>query len=136
MLDQIFQDYWDKVIDGTEKLSEVYGTYTNTPTKWITCEDITVKNLINRICDDFEDAGHDLNDVPIEKIRDIFLDTPIDVETPTQYIGLNEAKLYVEEKLANFHSTEGLRNHPEAATVEKNLKNALDGIISKMKELL
>ena len=28
MLDQIFQDYCDEVIDGDEKLAEVYGTYT------------------------------------------------------------------------------------------------------------
>ena len=106
MLDQIFQDYCDEVIDGNEKLSEVYATYSNTPVKWIKCEDITVKNLVNRICDDFEEAGNDLNEVPIDMIREKFLDTTLKVDTPSQYIGLNEAKLYVEEKLANFNSIE------------------------------
>ena len=136
MLDQIFQDYWDEVIDGNGKLKEIYGTYTNTPTKWISCEDITVKSLVNRICDEFEDAGHDLNEVPITKIRDRFVQTEIIVDTPSQYVGLNEAKLYVEEKLANFHSVEALKNHPEAESIEENLKGALQSIVSKMKELM
>ena len=136
MLDQIFQDYWDKVIDGDEKLVEVYGTYTNTPIKWIQCEDITVRNLVNRICDDFESSGYDLNDVSIEEIRDIFIDTRVKVETPSQYIGLTEAKRYTEEKLANFHSNEAFKDHPEREMVEKNLKNALEAIISKIKELM
>ena len=136
MLDQIFQDYWDKVIDGNEKLVEVYGTYTNTPTKWIQCEDITVRNLVNRICDDFEASGYDLNEVSIDEIRDIFIDTPIKVDTPSQYIGLNEAKQYVEEHLANFNSNEAFKNHPERETVENNLKGALEAIVTKMKELM
>ena len=136
MLDQIFQDYYDEIIDGDRKLSELYGTYTNTPVKWIQCEDITIKDLINRICDNFEEAGHDLNEVPIDSIREKFLDTLVKVDTPSQYIGLNDAKLYVEEKLANFHSIEAFRNHPERETVEKNLKDTLDTIISKMTELM
>ena len=136
MLDQIFQDYCDRVIDGNEKLAEVYGTYTNTPVRWLKCEDITVKNLVNRICDDFEEAGHDLNEVPIETIREKFLETSVEVDTPSQYLGLNDAKLYVEEKLANFHAIEAFQNHPERETVQKNLKEALDTIINKMKELM
>ena len=136
MLDQIFQDYSDEIIDGNEKLSEAYATYTNTPLKWVRCEDITVKNLVNRICDEFESAGYDLNDVPIESIRDKFLETKVEVDTPTQYTGLNEAKQYVEERLANFRSNEAFKNHPEADVVESNLKGALEAIITKMKELV
>lgn len=136
MLDQIFQDYWDQVIDGDETLKEVYGTYTNTPIKWLRCEDITIKNLVNRICDGFEASGHDLNEVPIEKIRERFINTIVKVETPTQYIGLSEAKLYVEEKLANFNSIEAFKDHPERETVKSNLKNALDEIVAKLSELM
>ena len=136
MLNQIFQDYWDKVIDGDEKLIELYGTYTNTPIKWIQCEDITIRNLVNRICDDFEASGYDLNDVSIDEIRDIFIDTSVKVETPTQYIGLNEAKQYVEEQLANFNSNEAFKDHPEREIVKNNLEGALETIISKMKELM
>ena len=136
MLDQIFQDYSDEVIDGTEKLKETYATYTNTPVKWVRCEDISVKNLVNRICDEFETAGFDLHDVPIETIRDRFIETKVTVDTPTQYIGLNEAKQYVEERLANFRATEAFQNHPSADLIESDLKAALETIISKMKELV
>lgn len=136
MLDQIFHDYCDKVIDGNESIKETYGTYTNTPTKWIQCEDITVKALVNRICDAFESSGYDLTEVPIYNIRDKFVDTPIRTQTPSEYISLNEAKSYVEEQLENFQSIEALQNHPNAEEMQKSLTSALESIISSMKELM
>ena len=136
MLDQIFHDYHDEVIDGNEKLAVVYGTYTNTPIKWIICEDITVKKLVNRICDEFEASGYDLHEVPIDKIRERFITTDLRVDTPSQYIGLNKAKTYIEENLANFQSNEAFRNHPDAEMVVSNMKQALDNIILEIKGLL
>jgi len=134
MLDQIFQDYWDKVISGEDKIKEVYATYSNTPSNWICCEDITVKDLVNRICDEFEDAGYDLNDVPIGTIRDRFINFEISVEIPTQYTGLNDVKLYIEKQLDIFNSNEGLQSHPDGPQLESNLRETHKMIIAKIQE--
>ena len=135
MLDQIFQDYCDKAIDGNERLNETYARYANTPVKWIQCEDISVKNLINRICDDFEAAGFDLDDLPLDNIREKFIATNVATETPQEYIELGKAKIYIEEKLKDLHSIDALKDHPQAATIQGNLKETLDKIRLSMKGL-
>lgn len=136
MMDQIFQDYVDKIIDGEDKLKDAFATYSNTSVKWIKCEDITVAGLVDQICDDFESAGFDLDDLPIDNIKERFIDFKPEVKIPQEYIELDEAKRYVEQQMLQLKSNENFQGHPRFAEAEADLSSTLETIIAKLEELV
>lgn len=135
-MDQIFQDYYDGVIDGDDLLRETYATYHNVPTKWLECEAITVKDLVNRICDDFESNGFDLEELPLVNIREKFIEYEPVVRVPLEYTQLLDAKQQAQEQLTN------LKNDPKFAKLDSfvriiaHIETMIVSIDNKLQELV
>ena len=134
-MDQIFQDYHDGILSGDEKLKEIYGTYHDTPLKWIECEDITIRNLLNRICDDFEGQGFDLDELPMVNIRDKFIDYEPVVRVPPEWEQLLEAKKLAESELSKLRLNESLMTINGIADVISTIERTIDSIDNKLSEL-
>ena len=134
-MDQIFQDYHDGILSGDEKLKEVYGTYHNTPLKWIECEDITIRSLLNRICDDFEDEGFDLDELPMVNIRDKFIDYKPVVRVPPEWEQLLEAKKVAETELTKLRTSESFMKIEGIQDVICTIERTIDSIDNKLSEL-
>lgn len=135
-MDQIFQDYYDKVLTGDELLKEIYGTYHNVPLKWIECEQITVKGLVNRICDDFESNGFDLDDLPIVNIREKFIDYEPVVRVPPEWEQLLEAKALCETELQVIRNNEQLMKHESIEKIISHFEGTIVSIDNKLKGLV
>ena len=134
-MDQIFQDYYDKVISGDEMLKEIYGTYHDVPLKWIECEHITIKALVNRICDDFESNGFDLDDLPIVNIREKFIDHEPVVRVPPEWEQLLEAKRLCENELVNIQNNESLMSLGTVEAIISHIEGTIASIDNKLQEL-
>ena len=135
-MDQIFQDYYDKVITGDELLSEIYGTYHNIPIKWIECEQTTVKDLVNRICDTFESNGFDLDDLPIVNIREKFIDYQPVVRVPPEWEQLLDAKALCERELQVIRDNEQLMKHESIEKIISHFEGTIVSIDNKLKGLV
>ena len=135
-MDQIFQDYYDKVLTGDELLKEIYGTYLYVPLKWIECEQITVKGLVNRICDDFESNGFDLDDLPIVNIREKFIDYEPVVRVPPEWEQLLEAKALCETELQVIRNNEQLMKHESIEKIISHFEGTIVSIDNKLKGLV
>ena len=135
-MDQIFQDYYDGVIDGDESLKETYATYQNVPTKWIQCEDTSVKGLINRICDDFESNGFDLDELPLENIREKFLEYEPVVRVPPEYKQLLDAKKQAEEQLSVLKLDPNFSKLDSYERIVHHIETMIVSINNKLQELV
>ena len=135
-MDQIFQDYYDKILTGDELLKEIYGTYRNVPLKWVQCENITIKALVNRICDDFESNGFDLDDLPIVNIREKFMDYEPVVRVPPEWEQLVEAKALCEKELKSIRNNEYLMKHETINEIISHFEGTIVSIDNKLKGLV
>ena len=135
-MDQIFQDYYDKVITGDELLKEIYGTYHNVPLKWIECEHITIKALVNRICDDFESNGFDLDDLPIVNIREKFTDYEPVVRVPPEWEQLLEAKRLAESQLSDLKNNELFMKQDGINKIITHIETTIVSIDNKLQGLV
>ena len=134
-MDQIFQDYFDKILTGDELLKEVYGTYHNLPLKWIECEHITIKSLVNRICDDFESNGFDLDDLPIVNIREKFIDLEPTVRVPSEWKQLLEAKQRCETELNKIKTNDQMMSMERIDETIGHIETTIESINNKLQEL-
>lgn len=135
-MDQIFQDYYDKVITGDELLAEIYGTYHNVPLKWIECESVTIKSLVNRICDDFESNGFDLDDLPIVNIRERFIDYEPVVRVPPEWEQLVEAKRLAESQLKDLKSNDLFMKQENISEIIAHIETTIVSIDNKLQSLV
>ena len=135
-MDQIFQDYYDKILTGDELLKEIYGTYHDVPLKWIECEHITIKSLVNRICDDFESNGFDLDDLPIVNIREKFQDHEPVVRVPPEWEQLVEAKSLCERELKVIKNSEELMKLETIDKIISHFEGTIASIDNKLSELV
>jgi hypothetical protein len=134
-MNQIFQDYHDGNITGNEKLRELFAQREDQPISWVQCKDITIKDLVNQICDDFEAAGFDLDNLPIENIRDKFLEYQPKVVVPPKYRLLVEAKETIKSQIESIKSIQ----HVEEEQIESLLSKFYDSIAEidrQIKDLL
>ena len=135
-MDQIFQDYYDRILTGDELLKEIYGTYHDIPLKWIDCEEITIKGLVNRICDDFESNGFDLDELPIVNIREKFIDHKPVVRVPPEWEQLMEAKALCETELKVIRNNENLMAHDNIDKIISHFEGTIASIDNKLKGLV
>ena len=105
-MEQIFLDYQNKKITGETKLQDEYASRKRVNSSWVKCADITIHKLINNILDEFEEAGFDLNILPMENILDRFLTFEPRIEIPIEYTQLMNAKSMIENQIANTKETE------------------------------
>ena len=135
-MDQIFHDYHDRILTGDELLKEVYATYNNVSIKWLECENITIRDLVNRICNDYEDEGFDLDELPLVNIRERFMDfTPI-VRVPPEYEQLVDAKNKSKEQLISITENKSLMNVPGIQDVIKQIKDTIESIDQELLKLV
>ena len=135
-MDQIFHDYYDKILTGDEKLQEIYATYENQPVSWVHCDDITIKELTNRICDEFEDAGFDLDELPLENIKDKFIEFEPKIIVPEQYKSLIAAKNRVKEQFELLKNIENLVEDEHHQAILNKFSDILKEIDKQIKDLL
>ena len=135
-MDQIFQDYHDMILTGDEFLKDIYGTYHDIPLKWIQCEHITVKALVNRICDDFESNGFDLDELPLVNIREKFIEYEPVVRTPPEYAQLVDAKNQAKEQLSILKTDENLRKSDSYDKIISHIETMITSIDNKLQELV
>ena len=135
-MDQIFQDYHDMILTGDEFLKDIYGTYHDIPLKWIECEHITVKALVNRICDDFESNGFDLDELPLVNIREKFIEYEPVVRTPPEYAQLVDAKNQAKEQLSILKTDENLRKSDSYDKIISHIETMITSIDNKLQELV
>ena len=135
-MDQIFQDYYDKILTGDELLKEIYATYKDVPTKWVDCEHVTIKSLVNRICDDFESNGFDLDDLPIVNIREKFIDFEPVVRVPPEWEQLLEAKQLAETQLSDLKNNELFMKHEDIGKIIAHIETTIVSIDNKLQGLV
>lgn len=135
-MDQIFQDYHDMILTGDEFLKEIYGTYQDVPLKWIECEHITIKSLVNRICDDFESNGFDLDELPLDNIREKFIECEPVVRVPPEYTQLVAAKNQAKEQLEAIKADENLKAIDSYDKIVGHIETMIASIDNKLQELV
>ena len=126
---EIFLDYQCEKITGNVTLAEEYAKRNDVPILWVECENITVQQLINRILDDYEEAGFDLDNLPMENVLEKFVTYKPKISIPKEYIQLQDAKLFIEKQI---ESTEVNEHTLDAIS---QMKQILDSVIVAMKEL-
>ncbi|MEC8365270.1 MAG: hypothetical protein VXZ51_04830 [Actinomycetota bacterium] len=102
----IFVDYQNQIITGDSKLKDEYASRKGVNPAWVSCEDITITELINSILDEFEEAGFDLNILPMENILDRFMSFEPKTVIPEEYTQLMNAKTMIENQIASTKETE------------------------------
>ena len=105
-MESIFLAYQNETITGNTKLQEEYAQRKGIKKQWVHCEDISVRQLIDKILDEFEEAGFDLDTLPMENVLSRFLAFEPRIEIPTEYIQLQEAKKLIENQISNTKATE------------------------------
>lgn len=134
-MEKIFKDYQDGTITGNEKLQEIFAQREGQPLSWVHCRNITIKDLVNQICDDFESAGFDLDDLPIENILDKFLEYKPQIIVPPKYHSLVEAKETIKYQIQEIQSIEHVE--PEQLTsILSKFYAAIQEIDKQIKDLL
>ena len=88
----IFDKFIAQEITGDTKIKKAYSSQYNHPMSWIECEDISIQQLVDRICESLEQEGHDLEETPIEKVKEIFCTFKLEIKVPAAYTSLYEAK--------------------------------------------
>lgn len=126
-MEDIFLDYQNKIITGKSTLIDEYSSRENIPASWVTGVDATVQELINTILDEFEEAGFDLEELPMENVLERFLTYKPVISVPVEYTQLQNAKIMIEEQIA---ATEV--NEYTLDIIEK-MKATLDTVSSAMK---
>ena len=126
-MEDIFLDYQNKIITGKSTLIDEYSSRKNIPASWVTGVDATVQELINIILDEFEEAGFDLEELPMENVLERFLTYKPVISVPVEYTQLQNAKTMIEKQIA---ATEV--NEYTLDIIEK-MKGTLDTISSAMK---
>ena len=126
-MEQIFFDYQNKDITGDTKLQEEYARRKGVNQAWVRCEDITVRQLINNILDEFEEAGFDLEILPIENVLERFLSFKPETVVPIDYIQLQNAKTLIEEQISKTEVTEF------TAQSISTMKDTLDSVNEALK---
>lgn len=133
---QIFQDYNDNILDGDITLKDAYSRYHNVSVKWLKCENITIKSLLNRICDEFESNGFDLDELPLENIRDSFVKHAPVVSVPLEYTQLTEAKQYTISQLDSIKQNETLMSLPDISSVIAQIESTIESIDNELLKLV
>ena len=126
-MEDIFLDYQNKIITGKSTLIDEYSSRENIPASWVTGVDATVQELINTILDEFEEAGFDLEELPMQNVLERFLTYKPVISVPVEYTQLQNAKTMIEKQIA---ATEV--NEYTLDIIEK-MKGTLDTISSAMK---
>ena len=122
-MESIFLDYQDKRITGDSKLQEEYARRKEVNKDWVHCTDITIHELINNILDEFEEAGFDLNTLPIENVLSRFVAYEPEIKIPKEYIQLQDAKNLIETQLAATEESEHTINAIASMKSTLNLVN-------------
>ena len=91
-MEKIFDLFLAKELSGEKKIKEAYSAILDEPICWIECEDISIQQLVDRICDNLEKEGLDLETTPTDLVRKKFANFDIKVKIPQAYIDLYEAK--------------------------------------------
>ena len=126
-MEDIFLDYQNKIITGKSTLLEEYSTRKNIPKSWVSCVDITIQELINTILDEFEEAGFDLEELPMQNVLERFLTYKPVISVPVEYTQLQNAKTMIEKQIAATEVNE------YTLDIIKKMKGTLDSISSAMK---
>lgn len=132
-MNKIFQDYYDGTLSGDETLKKVYSDYYKISEKWIQCENITIKALMNRICDEYEADGFDLESLPLDTIRVRFLEFEPKWTEPPEYRQFVEGKQLAESQLELIKNNKVLMS---TAGIESTITQIEATIESFDKELL
>lgn len=126
-MESIFLAYQDGTITGNTKLQEEYARVKGAKKEWVHCKDISVRQLIDQILDEFEDAGFDLDTLPMENVLSRFMTFEPKIEIPREYIQLQDAKTLIENQINNTEETE----HTKAAIA--SMKSALQSVNEAIK---
>lgn len=126
-MEDIFLDYQNKKITGDSTLQEEYSRRTETKKEWVECEDITIHQLINRILDEFEDAGFDLEMLPMENVLERFLTYKPVINVPSEYTQLQNAKILIENQIASIEVNE------HTIDMVQQMKGTLGTVLSAIK---
>ena len=126
-MEDIFLDYQNKIITGKSTLLEEYSTRKNIPKSWVSCVDTTIQELINTILDEFEEAGFDLEELPLENVLERFLTYKPVITVPVEYTQLQNAKILIENQIAATPMNE------YTLEIIEQMKGTLDTISATMK---
>lgn len=133
---KIFSDYHEGVLTGEEKLRDVYAQSVNRPVRWIKCEDISIKELVNQICDEFENEGYDLELLPIEYIRDRFVEFEPTVHIPPNYNFLIETKQQLLDQIELMEGLQQLKDNETHLDMIQKFRSSLEIINRQIKDLI
>jgi len=126
-MQSIFLAYQNKTITGHAKLQEEYARVKGVKKEWVRCHDISVRQLIDEILDEFEDAGFDLDTLPMENVLSRFLTFEPKIEIPHEYIQLQDAKTLIENQISNTKEAEYTKD------VIASMKSALQSVNEAIK---
>ena len=126
-MEDIFSDYQNKFISGDSKLKDEYASRRDANPAWVVCKDITIRQLINDILDEFEEAGFDLENLPIENVIDRFASFEPKIKIPVDFLQLQEAKIMIEDQIASTEESD------LTADAISSMKSALDAVNEAIK---
>ena len=130
-MDGIWKAFIDKLIDENTPIRKAYSNSKNLNYKWIKDEKgLTIQEWVNEICEQLMKEGHNLDETPLEKVREKFVLYEISYKVPEEYTRLLEAKKAfrkAKKDLAKWKATPDMM---------KQIESSIDIIDSRIKELL
>ena len=130
-MDGIWKAFIDKLIDENTPIRKAYSNSKNLNYKWIKDEKgLTIQEWVNEICEQLMKEGHNLDETPLEKVREKFVLYEISYKVPEEYNRLLEAKKAfrkAKKDLAKWKATPDMM---------KQIESSIDIIDSRIKELL
>jgi len=125
----IFDAFIDGSIDGESSLNKEYAKLKGISFNWISSEDMCVQDVVDDICDAYEQEGIDLDLLPVSKIGERFHLYEPTYSIPKEYQELVSTKEYFESELKHAISN----NH--SSTIVSFIKEALEKVETNIKGL-
>tara|TARA_B100001758_G_C18206179_1_gene502495 strand:- start:24 stop:416 length:393 start_codon:yes stop_codon:yes gene_type:complete len=126
----IWEKFIDKTYSGEMLIKEAFAKENNVKISWVNDkENMSIQALVNKICDQLEAEGYDLEITSTEAVKNRFLEYEIFVEAPIEYSNMAEAKDQAEKVLKK------LQEYGADASAIEQTHRMINLLVSKMKEL-
>ena len=120
----------NKIYSGDMLIKEAFAKENNVNITWVDDKlNFTIQEFVNKICDELEADGHDLQQTSTDVVKSLFLEYKISIEPPVAYTNMAEAKEQAEEVLKKLQEY-----NADQLAIEKT-NRMIDLLVSKMKEL-
>lgn len=126
----IWEKFIDKTYPGNMLIKDAFAKENNVKLSWVNDNlNLTIQAFVNKICDELEAEGLDLEITSTDVVKDMFLKYEISIQPPLEYSNIAEAKDQAELVLKKLQEYDA-----DASAIEQT-NRMINLLASKMKEL-